>query len=887
MIWHHESPEAIAKELETNLETGLSQEEAAERLAEYGQNRYHEKHTTPILKEFGKQLRSLPMTLVTAAAVFMLCFHILVIYFGGQASLIEPFLMLLLPPLGHLTSVVWQKHATSKLHHLTNVQTSVVKVLREGEMIEINAAEVVRGDVLFLEQGMIVPADCRLITAEDLACDEYVITGEDIDIPKNADVTLDGITVIGDRVNMIYAGCGISHGSGTALVVSTGQSTEYALKLNDPDNQTSPLPGISKDIATIEKLISLPILVLSFIVLVVGVLRNLTGLNDVLSVISPTLMMAAVAIPTGLTVAAVVSMTMGMHHVVSRSADVRELAVMDTLSSVTVICAHKTTLTDDHKKPVRVFTGEFETLSRFPSERAQTLIRLATLCTASDTITTGIDNHLVANPTESAIIEYARDLGMERRLMMEETPRLAEIPFDTDRRRMSVVHLVAGRRLMITMGAPESVLSLCTAGPLEKAEEANRHMAGHMMRVLAIAYKYVDDLSGAELDESQESDMIFAGLIALADQLRDDSAAAVADCEKSGIITIMITGDNEATACAVAHELGIDVDESQVLTGDELHAMTYEEFDRTITTYRVFARISPSDKETIIRAWQKRGAIVASTGNGLADVPALQRADIGCATGAADCDMTRNESDLTLYDNSFSSLVDAIKQARGIYANIRKVLQYTLTCSVALIVATLITLLAHRCFVLSPASMALYFIIGTLCALAIAYESGDRHALGEKPRKGLSRLLPAPAVIETLWQGALTGVCAFIAFDAGQSGTPAVENIELTTAYGLTTAFITLILSRLWMMWITRRRDPDRPMFANRVMPSVFIVCLALTAVVLFIPAVTHCFGLTTVSVSNWVLALILSVIPAAVAAIVRLVTNLLSTVKRTEHNTL
>ncbi len=887
MIWHHESPEAIAKELETNLETGLSNEEAAERLTEYGQNRYHEKHTTPVLKEFGKQLRSLPMTLITVAAVFMLCFHALVIYFGGQASLIEPILMLVLPLLGHLTSVVWQKHATSKLHHLTNVQTSTVKVLREGEEIAVNAAEVVRGDVLFLEEGMIVPADCRLITAEDLACDEYVITGEDVDIPKNADITLDGITTIGDRVNMIYAGCGISHGSGTALVVSTGQSTEYALKLNDPNNRTSPLPVISKDIATIEKLISLPILILSLIVLIVGVLRNLTGLNDVLSVISPTLMMAAVAIPTGLTVAAVVSMTMGMHHVVSRSADVRELAVMDTLSSVTVICAHKTTLTSDRKKPVRVFTGEFETLSRFPSERAQTLIRLATLCTASDTIITGIDNDLVANPTESAIIEYARDLGMERRLMMEETPRLAQIPFDSDRRRMSVVHLIAGRRLMITMGAPESVLSLCNSGPLEKAEEANRHMAGHMMRVLAVAYKYVDDLSGAELDESQESEMVFAGLIALADQLRDDSAAAVADCEKSGIVTIMITGDNEATACAVARELGIEVDESQVLTGDELHAMTYEEFDRTITTYRVFARISPSDKETIIRAWQKRGAIVAATGNGLADVPALQRADIGCATGTADCDMTRNESDLTLYDNSFSSLVDAIKQARGIYANIRKVLQYTLTCSVALIVATLITLLAHRCFVLSSASMALYFIIGTLCALAIAYESGDRHALGEKPRKGLSRLLPAPAVIETLWQGAVTGVCAYIAFDAGRSGTPAVENAELTTAFGLTTAFITLILSRLWMMWITRRRDPDRPMFANRVMPLVFLVCLALTAIVLFVPAVTYSFGLTTVSVSNWVLALILSVIPAAVAALVRLVTNLLSTVKRTEHNTL
>lgn len=888
MIWHHETPDAVARELQTNIEYGLSDAEAKDRLHENGHNRYREKKTSPVFAQWIKQLRSTPMMLVLIAAIVLLCLNIMLLYFKVTENpwiLLEPIVMLLIPILGHLASAIWQKHGTAKLHSITNAQTTTVTVLRDGNTYEISAAEVVRGDILFLEAGMIIPADCRLITAEDLACDEYILTGEDMDVEKTADILLDGITPMMDRTNMVYAGCGVSRGTATAVVVSTGQSTEYALMLNDPNRQDSPLPDMSKDIHSLEKLVTLPILILSVVILVIAVIKHLTGIADVVSVIPAVLTLAAVCIPTGITAAAVVAMAIGMHHVVKDVADVRDLAVMDTLSRVTVICADKTgTLTTDKKQPVSVFTGDTELLSRMPSNRAQTLVRLATLCTAADTQKIGVNKELLQNPTESAIIEYARDIGIERRVLMEESPRLAEIPFDPARRCMSVVHLVAGRRLMITMGAPEAVLSFCTGGALDGAEEAYQSMANQALRVLAVAYKYTDDMTGDTIDPSQECDMTLAGLIALADHARGESVKAIEECAKGGITTIMVTGDNEATAEAVALELGILKDASQLITGEQLSEMSHEEFDKSVGLYRVFARITPEQKERIIRAWQKRGAVVAATGSGLADVPALQRADIGCATGASDCDMTRNESDVTMYDNSFATLVETIKQARGIYTNIRKALQYTLTCALALMVATFFTLIGSQgTFIMSSASMALYMTLGMIGVFAIAYEAGDSHALIEKPQRGLYRLMPSGAWIDMLWQGALSGICAFLAFDMGCSG---ANSPEMAPVWGMTTAFITLMLSRLWLLLTTHRHERHRH-FTNHIMLPVFAISLGITLIPLVIPAVRDIFGMTGIGVRNWILGIILSTIPALAVVVIRFVVKTIISSRRRDRKML
>ncbi len=884
MIWHHETPDAVARELQTNIECGLSEAEARDRIHENGHNRYREKKTSPIFAQWMQQLRSLPMVLLIIAALFLLCLDIMLLYFkvtDNPLVLIEPVVMLLIPVIGHLIGAVWQRNGTAKLHTITNAQTTTVTVLRDGNTIEISAADVVRGDILFLETGMIIPADCRLITAEDLACDEYILTGEDMDVLKNADITLDGITPMMDRTNMVYAGCGVSHGSATAIVVSTGQSTEYALMLNDPNRQDSPLPDMNKDIRSFEKLVTLPIFILSIIVLVIAVIKHLHGLSDLLSVISPVLTLAAVCIPTGISAAAVVSMAIGMHNVVKDVADVRDLAVMDTLSRVTVICADKTgTLTTDKKQPVSVFTGDTELLSRMPSNRAQTLIRLATLCTATDTQKTGIHKELLQNPTESAIIEYARDIGIERRILMEDSPRLAELPFDPTRRCMSVVHLVAGRRLMITMGAPETVFGYCEGGMLDGAVEAYQALANQALRVLAVAYKYVDDMTGDVLDESQECYMTLAGLIALADHARGESIKSIEECTKGGITTIMVTGDNEATAEAVALELGILQDSSQLITGEQLAELSHEEFDKSVGLYRVFARISPEQKERIIRAWQKRGAVVAATGSGLADVPALQRADIGCATGASDCDMTRNESDVTMYDNSFATLVETIKQARGIYNNIRKALQYTLTCALALLVSAFITLIGsdNGSFILSPVAMTVYMLVGMLGVFAIAYEAGDKQALTEKPRRGMARLMPSGAWIETLWQGVLSGICAFLAFDMGCSGASTSEDAPV---WGMTTAFITLMLSRLWLLLATHRHEPHKRM-SNRMLLPVFAIGLLLTILPFAVPFADSVLGITNdVGVRNWILGVILSAIPAVTVIVIRFVVHTLASSRR------
>lgn len=888
MIWHHETPQAVMLELQTDIETGLSGEEAAARLAEYGQNRYYEKHDEPFLRRFLKQMKSLPTVLLLIAALWLLLFDLLALYRGESVSLIPPFLVLFLPPLGHLLCALWQKRATSHLHRLSNAQNNNVSVLRDGEWQTVSAADVVRGDIIRLEAGMILPADCRLIETEDLRCDECILTGEEVEIVKTADILLDGITPMMDRINMVYAGCGVSHGSGIAVAVATAQSTEYAVMLNAPGRKEAELPVISKDIAAMERLTSLPILLLSFVILIISFIQNVGDLssmaqNGFLASVPTILAIAAAAVPVALTTTAMIAMAMGLRHVNDRSADIRDLSVMGALSRVSVICANKTgLLTSDEKKPVSVYTGEeVELLSRIPSERAQTLIQMATLCTANDTQMAGKDNTLIGNPTESAIIEYARDIGIERRTLMEEAPRLAEIPFDAQRRCMSVVHLVAGHRLMISMGAPDAVLSFC-CGSVEKAQKVATDMGESALRVLAVAYKYVDTLSSDEIDESQESNMTFGGLIALADRPREDSVKAIAECAKGGIVTVMMTGDNPATAKAVGEQLGILYSDSQLLTGEELADISDEELRQSIGNYRVFAQISAADKLRIIRAWQSRGAAVAVTGSGLADVPALQTAEVGCATGAADCDMTRDASDLTLHDNRFSSLVDVIRQSRGIYANIRKATQYTLTCGLALLLASLLTLLAHGCLPFSPAALVIYWLIGLAATVSIGYEAGDNQALKEKPRRGLGRMMPPSAWITVLWQGVLTGLCLFFAFDNGQMGASTLESdpVHGATAFGMTTAFITLVLSRLWLMLTVRSARAGQKHTGNRIMPIVFIVSFIVMALLCIIAPLSTLFGLTCVLPSNWLLAVILSLIPAAAEWVVRFVNRLTKSVK-------
>ncbi len=871
MIWHHESAEAVLTELQSDTEYGLTAEEAAGRLAMDGQNRYYEKISTPIPRALAHHMKSLPVILLMLAAAWQLVMCVASLISGQPAEWLPAVISLLLPLLGALMCVLWERRATSHLHRVSNTQNNTVAVLRDGEWLSLSAADVVRGDVLRLETGMIVPADARLITADDLRCDECVLTGEETEIIKSADAQLEGITPMRDRVNMVYAGCGVSHGGGTAVVVATAQTTEYALMLNDPRRRNSPLPVIGKDIDALGRLVMLPVLVIDIVLLILSIVRGAWSMNTV-----PVLLAAAAAaIPTGLTAVSTIAMATGMRQINDRRADVRELSVMGELSRVSVIIANKTgVFTSDEKRPVYVFTGgQTEMLTRMPSARAQLLIRMATLCTENDTQMTGRDNDLIGNPTESAIIEYARDIGMERKQLMEGTPRLAMIPFDPARRCTSVVHLVSGRRLMITMGAPDAVLKLC-AEDIGGARRAEREMEEEALRVLAVAYKYVDDIAVERFDISEESNMTLAGLIALGDHPREDSEEAVSACAKGGITTVMTTGDAPVNARAVGEQLGILRDKDELITGEQLAFLSDEQLSREIHLYRVFAHVNANDRLRIVRAWQKTDATVAVTGSGLADVPVLQAADVGVACGTADCDMTRDASDVALHDNRFSSLVDVIRGARGVYANIRKATQYMITCGISLLCALLLCVIVHGTLPLSPLALALYWGTGLAITLSLGNELPDRRALFEKPRHGISRLMPPASWTASLWQGLLIGISTFIAFDVGRMGAGDESQILL---YGATTAFITLTLSRLWLALLSGGSGGKH---GGRLMPLIVMLCFIAMALCVVISPVGALFGFTPVLPSNWLLSALFSLIPAAAVLVTRTVFGLTRSVK-------
>ncbi len=871
MIWHHETSEAVIRELGTDDENGLTAEEAAARLAEDGHNRYYEKKTKPVFRQIGEQLKKPSMWILALSGLLLLISAVVALMNDQPANFLSAAVVLLLPFFGALVCVLMERRATSHLHRVSNTQNNTVTVLRDGEWISLSAADVVRGDVLRLLEGMIIPADARLIEAQDLRCDQCVLTGEETEVAKSADALLEVHVSLSERANMVYAGCGVSHGSGIAVVVATAQATEYALMLNDQSRENSPLPVIGRDIASLEKIIQLPITVIAAVLALLAVFRH-TG--SLLASFSGICAVIAAAIPTGLLAVATIAMATGLREINDRHADVRELSVMGALARVTVICANKTgMLTSDEKRPVCVFTGDqTELLSRIPSDRAQLLIRLAALCTESDTRMAGRDNDLIGNPTESAVIEYARDIGLERRQLMEDAPRLAVLPFDRVRRRTSVVHLVSGRKLMITMGAPDAIYDICD-GECNGAKQAQRGMEEEALRVLAVAYKYVDDLAAEHFSASEEHAMTLAGLIALGDRPREDSAQAIAACSVGGITTVMTTGDSPVTAKAVGEQLGILWDDSEMITGEQLALLTDDQLEKEIHHYRVYAQIGQEDRLRVIRAWQKTGETVAVTGSGLSDVPALQAADVGCAAGAADCDMTRDASDVALHDNRFASLVDVIRQARGVYANIRKATQYAVTCGIACVFSALLGIIVHKTLPVSAPGMALFWMAELVLTLAIGFSSPDRHALVEKPRKGLSRLMPPGAWGAAVWQGLLTGICVFIAFDIGRMG--AGKNGSELELFGVTTAFITLILSRLWLALLCGHNR-----HGVRMVPLMAVVVFIVSALCVVIPPVSGVMGLTQVLPSNWLIAVLLSLIPAVAAFIAKTFSGLTRSVK-------
>ena len=882
MIWYSSHLDDVAQELKTDLEKGLSESEAAIRLQEYGTNKLNEKKPRSFFHRFLDQMKDAMVIILILAAIVSLGLSIYNFIQGTEADWIEPIVIVLIVIVNGLLGVIQESKAEAALEALKNMSSPSARVLRDGELRTISSTALVPGDVLDMEAGDLVPADCRLISSSSFKCDESALTGESIPVEKDASANIADIAPLGDRLNMAYSGCAVSYGHARALVVETGMHTEMGKIASMLENEEETATPLQNRLAHLGKTLGFLALGICVIIFIVGLIYRLPVLDMFMTAIS----LAVAAIPEGLPAIVTIVLAIGVQRMVAKNAIIRRLPAVETLGSASVICSDKTgTLTQNRMTLTRLFCGGhvIDDLDSPLSEGALALIRLATLCTDGTVqVKDGKEVH-IGDPTETAIVACALHQGLDKADLMIQHPRLGEIPFDSDRKLMTTIHLIEGQNIVIVKGAPDVLFERCVSGPIEAAAATNEDMGRQALRVLAVAYKTIDEVPVECRSEELEQGLTFAGLVGMIDPPRPEAIEAIRECDAAGIRTIMITGDHVVTASAIARQLGILHDDSEAITGAQLAAMSDEELFQNIRRYRVYARVTPSDKIRIVKAWQQAGEIVSMTGDGVNDAPALKAADIGCAMGITGTDVAKGAADMTLTDDNFATIVTAVREGRGIYDNIRKSVQFLLSCNLGEILTVFLAMLLWRESPLMPVQLLwINLVTDSLPALALGMEPVEKDVMRRKPRAKTESLFAHGMGIRAGFQGMLIGLLALIAYAIGSRflhpagdgfwgclfATPTHSNIVL----GETMAFAVLALSQLVHAFNVRSyHSLFRVGFhTNLYMVGAFLASLILMLVVLFVPVLQNVFDVTQMNVSAWGIVVGLALVPLVVVEIAK-----------------
>jgi len=867
MIWHNNDIPSVLDELNTDIANGLSSQDAELRLQAYGENKLKEKKPPTLLQRFLRQMKD-PMVIILIIAAAVSLIVSFYDHFVNYAPIdwIEPIVIVAIVILNAILGVVQESRAEAALAALKNLSAPNAKVRRNGALTVIPALLLVPGDIVELEAGDLVPADCRILEAYSLRCNESALTGESMPVEKSAEGIFDDITPLADRTNMLHASCAITGGKAVAVVVATGMRSEMGHIATMLDNEQEASTPLQHKMVKLGKLLGLLALTLCAIILIVG-LFFMKPLEIFMTAVS----LAVAAIPEGMPAIVAIVLAIGVQRLVKKNAIIRRLPAVETLGSASVICSDKTgTLTQNRMTLRRAYVNN-QTVTLDGDKTVaglEQLVRLGALCTDAELIHENGQDKLVGDPTETAILSYLRTLGYDKSELTEDMPRIGELPFDSERKRMTSVHMAGDQTVVIVKGAPESVLPLCVRGNVEKIAEANTEMAADALRVLAVAYKILDTAPAVYDVDTLECDLTPAGLLGMIDPPRDEVKAAIADCNTAGIRTVMITGDNVVTASAIAGELGILHEGEKAITGVELEALSDEELERNITDYRVYARVTPADKIRIVKAWQKRGDVVAMTGDGVNDAPALKAADIGCAMGITGTDVAKSAADMTLTDDNFATIVDAAREGRGIYDNIRKAIGFLLSCNLGEILTVFVAMMLwHKSPLLPIQLLWINLVTDSLPALALGVEAPEADIMRRHPRGRNESLFSGGLGIGAIWQGAMFAVLTLIAYAIGRS-----TSHEL----GTTMAFATLALGQLvHAMNVRSSHSLFRVGFlSNLYMLGAFATSLLLLLAVLLIPGMQSVFSLVSMDGIHWLIVAGLALAPLAIMELYKLIAN-------------
>lgn len=857
MNYHDKSLREIEKILSTNLELGLSDEQAQIRLKKYGPNVIKEKNKIGLLRKFLGQFNDFMVIilLIAAAVSFFISF------FQNKNDYIDPIIILVIVFSNALIGFIQENKAEKSIEALKKMAVPTAKVIRGGKMKSIPASDVVVGDLIVLETGDCIVADARLISSTNLKMEESALTGESVASEKNADEILLPDAILSERINMVYSSSFVNYGRGRAIVIATGMDTQVGQIADMIMTNEQVETPLQKKLEHTGKVLGIGALFICGIIFAMGVCRNISPFEMFMTSVS----LAVAAIPEGLPAIVTIVLAIGVRRMAKANAIIKKLPAVETLGCANIICSDKTgTLTQNKMRVVE---------TRSYLENREQILKQACLCNNALVKKSEGNFETLGDSTEVALILAAMESGMDKNKLERQYERVWEIPFDSQRKLMTTVHKNEGEYLIITKGAPDFLLAHCKyymeAGKRcelnlqmrKKIATDNKNMAAKALRVIGIAHKLQKKFDTNQSDI--ESDLVFSGLIGMIDPPREEVADAVYKCKMAGIKPVMITGDHIVTAQAIAKKLGIMQTTDKAMSGSELAKINEVQLSKNIFDYSVFARVSPEDKVKIVKAYQKNNAVVAMTGDGVNDAPALKTADIGCAMGKSGTDVAKSAADMILTDDNFSTIVKAVREGRGIYSNIKKAIHFLLSSNIGEIITIFMAIFfGWKAPLLAIQLLWVNLVTDSLPAIALGLEPTENDVMKQLPIKNSQGLFKKQLWIRIIIEGAMIGMLSLLAYGIG--------NVYYNLIVARTMAFATLSISQLVHVFNMRSEKSIFSMnfFGNTYIILAFIICFILQAAVIMIKPLSFIFHVQSLNIIQWLIVIFLSCMPVLIVEI-------------------
>jgi Ca2+-transporting ATPase len=859
-MWQTLRKEEVLRKLSTDEKQGLTEKEVRERQEKYGKNKLQEKKKESFIVKFIKQFNDFMIIILIIASII----SAVVSKMQGENDYVDSIIIIGIVVFNALMGVIQEAKAEKSIEALKQMTPQLAKTIRNGKTVEVNAEELVKGDIIILDAGNFVPADCRILESHNLKIEESSLTGETQGAEKDADAICSKNAPLGDMKNMAFMASITVNGHGKAVVTDTGMSTKVGQIANMIIEDEAPQTPLQKKLGEVGKILGLACLAICVIIFVMGLIKHIEPVEMFMTSVG----LAVAAIPEGLPAIVTIMLSIGVTKMAKKNSIIRKLPAVETLGSSSVICSDKTgTLTQNKMKVVDV-----------RSQNKKFIIELATLCTDCDiNVESGVPQ-VSGEPTEKAIVEECINMGTVKDKLENFMPRINEIPFDSNRKMMTTIHKIGNKYRIITKGAPDVLLQKCTKQvdlitemqnqynikikSLEnlKIQSDNRQMAQKALRVIAVAYKDLDTLPSKIDSQNIENNLTFVGLIGMIDPPREGVKEAVQVCKNSGIKTVMITGDHLETAKAIAKDLGILEHKDMAITGQELDKMSQNQLEKKIRDYSVFARVTPEHKVRIVKAWQKNGAVVAMTGDGVNDSPALKNADIGIAMGKNGTDVAKNAADIILTDDNFVTIVEAVKQGRNIYDNIKKAIHFLIATNIGEIVTIFMGLvLGLKSPLLAIQLLWINLVTDSLPAIALGLEKPEKDIMQRKPVDSKKGIFADGLWNKIIVEGIMIGVLTLVAFSIG--------NKYYGLEAGRTMAFLSIGFLELIHSFNVKNEKSifEAGLFENKYLVGSFVLGIFIQAIVVVVPTFAKVFEVVPLNLTQWIITVAISILPVPV----------------------